>query len=89
MPAPPSNNDVDRKVVLRGLVRAESMVQIALAIPLSTVIGWGLGDWLDHKFHQSWIAMLGLGLGAIAGFVQIVRLANRINSKEENGPQAK
>ena len=79
-----SGNDGGRKVVLRGLVRAESMVQIALAVPLSTIIGWGLGVWLDHKLHQSWIGIVGLVLGAVAGFVQIVRVANHANRSDDN-----
>lgn len=63
--------------------RAESMVQIALAVPLSTIIGWGLGDGLDHKLHQSWISILGLVLGAVAGFIQIVRVANHANRSDD------
>ena len=85
---PPTNPDAkpgdDRKVVLRGLVRAESMVQIALALPLSTFIGWGLGEFLDHKLHQSWIAIVGLLLGIAAGFTQVVRLANHANRSDDN-----
>lgn len=82
----PQANDSgsDRKVVLRGLVRAESMMQIALAVPLSTIIGWALGDWLDHKFHQHWISIAGLTLGAVTGFVQIVRVASAANRKDES-----
>ncbi len=84
MPSP-DNSGNDRKVVLRGLVRAESMVQIALALPLSTLIGWGLGDFLDHKLHQSWIAIVGLLLGVAAGFTQVIRLANQANRSDGNG----
>lgn len=82
MTTPPTNNDDSRKVVLHGLMRADSMVQIALAIPLSTVIGWGLGAWLDNKLHQSWIAIAGVALGAIAGFIQIIRVASQANRKD-------
>jgi F0F1-type ATP synthase assembly protein I len=81
---PPVNSGDNRRVVLRGLVRAESMVQIALALPLSTFIGWGLGDFLDHKLHQSWIAIVGLLLGVAAGFTQVVRLANHANRSDDN-----
>ena len=74
----------DRKVILGGLVRAESIVQIALALPLSAIIGWALGDFLDHKLHQSWIAIVGLLLGVAAGFVQVVRIANHANRSSDN-----
>lgn len=87
MPQPPnktqSGQDDDRRVVLRGLVRADSMVQIALALPISTLIGWAVGDFLDRKLHHSWIAIVGLFLGVIAGFVQIVRLANQANRSDD------
>ena len=79
MTTPSPKNGSDRKLVLQGLVRAESMVQIALAVPLSTVIGWGLGAWLDNKLHQSWMGIAGVVLGAVAGFVQVVRVANHAN----------
>lgn len=79
MTTPSPKNGSDRKLVLQGLVRAESMVQIALAVPLSTVIGWGLGAWLDNKLHQPWMAIAGVVLGAVAGFVQVVRVANHAN----------
>ncbi len=81
---PPIQPENDRKVVLRGLVRAESIVQIALALPLSAVIGWALGDFLDHKLHQSWIAIVGLLLGVAAGFVQVIRIANHANRSDGN-----
>ncbi len=80
----PLNSGNDRKVVLRGLVRAESLVQIALALPLSSLLGWGLGVYLDHKFHQSWISIMGLFLGVAAGFVQVIRLANQANRSDDN-----
>lgn len=76
--------DSGRRTILQGYVRAESLVQIALALPLSVVIGWGIGDFLDHKLHQSWIAIVGLFIGIAAGFVQVIRLATRANRDVDN-----
>jgi ATP synthase protein I len=61
---------------LREMVKAESMIQLALAIPAGCVVGWLVGTWLDHHFHQDWIAITGIILGAIGGFVQIYRTAS-------------
>jgi ATP synthase protein I len=61
---------------LHDLVKAESMVQLALAIPMGCLVGWAFGAWLDHHFHQSWITVAGIVLGAVAGFVQIYRTAS-------------
>jgi len=65
------------KGALGDLVKAESMIQLAIALPAGCVIGWLGGSWLDHHFHQSWIAVVGILLGAVAGFVQIFRTASR------------
>jgi ATP synthase protein I len=62
---------------LGELVTAESMIQLAIALPAGCVIGWLVGSWLDRHFHQSWISIVGILLGAVAGFVQIFRTASR------------
>ncbi len=49
------------------------MVQLALFIPCATVIGWLAGLLLDHLLHTHWIYIVGLVLGAVAGFIQTFR----------------
>jgi F0F1-type ATP synthase assembly protein I len=71
-------DDPDKKSGgLHELVKAESMVQLALAIPAGCLVGWAFGTWLDRHFHQEWIAVAGIVLGAVAGFIQIYRTASR------------
>jgi len=65
------------KGALGELVTAESMIQLAIALPAGCVIGWLVGSWLDRHFHQGWISIAGIVLGAVAGFVQIFRTASR------------
>jgi ATP synthase protein I len=65
------------KGVLSELVKAESMIQLAIALPAGCVIGWLVGNWLDRHFHQSWIEIVGILLGALAGFIQMFRTASR------------
>ena len=62
---------------LGDLVKAESMIQLAIALPAGCVIGWLAGTWLDNHFHQGWIGIAGIVLGAIAGFGQIFTTASR------------
>jgi len=62
---------------LGELVKAESMIQLAIALPAGCVVGWLLGTWLDHRFHQNWIGIVGIVLGAIGGFLQIFMTASR------------
>ncbi len=51
------------------------MIQIALVLPCAAFIGWLIGAWLDHHLHQSWIAMVGIVVGIIAGLVGAIRMA--------------
>ena len=62
---------------LGDLVKAESMIQLAIALPAGCVIGWLIGAWLDRHFHQNWIGIVGIILGAIGGFMQIFWTASR------------
>jgi len=62
---------------LGELVKAESMIQLAIALPAGCLIGWLVGSWADEHFHQQWIGITGIVLGAVAGFVQIFRTASK------------
>jgi len=59
---------------LQGLVRVESLIQLGLLLPASLVIGWAIGLALDHWLHLHWMNAAGLIFGAIAGFVQTIRI---------------
>ena len=59
------------------LVKAESLIQLAIALPAGCLIGWLLGAWLDRHFHQGWMGIAGIVLGAVGGFVQMFTTASR------------
>ena len=65
------------KGALGDLVKAESMIQLAIALPAGCLIGWLIGAWLDKHFHQGWMSIAGIVLGAVAGFIQIFVTASR------------
>ena len=69
---------------LRDYVKAEQMLQLALALPAGCLIGWLLGAWLDRHFHTDWIAITGILLGAAGGFLQIYRTAARFLKDDRN-----
>jgi len=50
--------------------------QIAFIFPAATVVGWLIGVALDHCLHTSWLYIVGLILGIIAGFAELIRLVN-------------
>ena len=69
-PAKSSSNDR----ALHSLVRVESLIQLGLLLPACVVIGWAIGLALDRWLNQHWMNVAGLILGAIAGFVQTIRI---------------
>lgn len=71
----PNPNPRPEKHGLKGLVQTESLIQIALVLPIALLIGWGFGALLDRWFHQTWITVVGLILGMIAGMLEAVRMA--------------
>jgi len=50
--------------------------QIAFIFPAATVVGWLVGVGLDHWLHTTWLYIVGLILGIIAGFVELIRLVS-------------
>ncbi|HEV2113853.1 MAG TPA: AtpZ/AtpI family protein [Terriglobales bacterium] len=48
--------------------------QLAFIFPAATVTGWLIGLGLDHWLHTTWLYLLGLILGIIAGFVELIRI---------------
>jgi F0F1-type ATP synthase assembly protein I len=67
---------------LGELVQAESMIQLAIALPAGCMIGWLIGAWLDKHFNQNWMGIVGILLGAAAGFMQIFLTASRFLKRD-------
>jgi F0F1-type ATP synthase assembly protein I len=47
--------------------------QLAFVFPAATVVGWLIGVGLDKWLHTTWIYIVGLLLGIVAGFVELIR----------------
>ena len=47
--------------------------QLAFIIPASVVIGLLLGKLLDYWLHTHWLFLVGIIVGAVAGFVDLIR----------------
>jgi len=69
--------------VLGDLVKAESMIQLALVLPAACLIGGLGGAALDKHFHTGWMGVTGILLGATAGFIQIYKTASRYMKRDE------
>jgi F0F1-type ATP synthase assembly protein I len=64
------NNSAKNKNLWIQLARYS---QLAFIFPAATVAGWLIGLALDHWLHTTWIYLVGLILGIIAGFVELIR----------------
>lgn len=51
--------------------------QIAFILPAAVVVGLLIGKLLDYWFHTHWIFLAGIIIGAIAGFINIIRTVLR------------
>jgi F0F1-type ATP synthase assembly protein I len=54
--------------------------EIAFIIPAAVVVGLLLGKLGDYLFHVHWLTVTGVIIGAIAGFVQLIRMVVRDKS---------
>jgi ATP synthase protein I len=56
-------------------VQAARYSELAMIFPAAVVVGWLVGAGLDRWLHTTWLYLVGLVLGALAGFAELIRLA--------------
>jgi F0F1-type ATP synthase assembly protein I len=54
-------------------VQIGRFTQLAFILPAATVVGWLVGTALDGWLHQHWLSIVGLILGTVGGFVELIR----------------
>lgn len=54
--------------------------QIAFIIPAAVVVGLLIGKLFDYWLHTRWLFLVGIIVGAIAGFVDMIRMVTRQKS---------
>ncbi len=57
--------------------------EIGFMIPASVIVGYLLGLAVDYLLHTHWIYLVGIVLGAVAGFVSMIRRALRASADED------
>jgi F0F1-type ATP synthase assembly protein I len=72
------NGDSGKKNVLVTIARYS---QLAFVLPACTVVGWLIGLGLDRWLHTTWLYLVGLLLGIVAGFVELVRTVTSSESR--------
>jgi ATP synthase protein I len=74
-PTPERKPSSKAGIGLQSLVQAEKLLQIAFVLPSAMIIGWLAGAFADLKLHQSWLTIVGVIFGCVAGLYYVVRLA--------------
>jgi F0F1-type ATP synthase assembly protein I len=76
---PPRNDDPSGQKSM--WVQLANYSQLAFIFPAATVAGWLIGLALDHWLHTTWLYLVGLILGIVAGFVELIRTVTSSDSK--------
>ena len=71
---PSDQQDQDKKNMW---VQMANYAQLAIIFPAATVVGWLIGTALDHWLHTTWLYLVGLILGIVVGFVELIRTASK------------
>ena len=71
----PNREDPERKK--SPWVQFGRYSQIAFMLPAGTVAGYLLGALLDRWLPATWIAIVGLILGTVAGLIELIRTVSR------------
>ncbi len=50
---------------------------LAFVLPVSTLVGFLIGWGLDKLFHTHFLYLVFLGVGALAGFIELIREIRR------------
>ena len=77
--APQKSDPPEKK---NSWIQLANYSQLAFIFPAATVVGWLIGLELDHWLHTTWLYLVGLILGIIAGFVELIRLVTSSESKD-------
>ena len=77
MPEPPQSSNRNFFVTLARYS------QLAFVLPAATFVGWIVGALLDKWLHTTWLYLVGLIVGIVAGFVELIRTVVKDDGKDE------
>ncbi|MGA9040966.1 MAG: AtpZ/AtpI family protein [Terriglobales bacterium] len=80
-------DDEDKPGKNNPLVAYARYSEIGFIIPAAVVLGLLIGKALDHWLHTKWLFIVGLMLGAVVGFIEMIRMAVAASGdKRKNKP---
>jgi F0F1-type ATP synthase assembly protein I len=66
-----------------GLVLAVKYSHIGFALPAGVFVGWAVGAMLDKWLGTKWITIVGVIVGIIAGFVEMMRAVTQLSKESQ------
>ena len=64
--------------------RFAEYTSLAFLLPVSTFVGYLVGHYLDKAFGTTWLQIVFLILGSVAGFVTLIRQIMRDSNDDGN-----
>jgi F0F1-type ATP synthase assembly protein I len=61
----------------KNWAQVANYAQLAFVFPAATVVGWLIGVGLDKWLHTTWLYIVGLIFGIVAGFVELIRTVSK------------
>ena len=74
---PIQNRDVN------AWAQAGRYASLGFILPVSACVGYGMGYLLDRLFHTGFLSIVFLGLGAVGGFIELIRSLNAAVKQDE------
>jgi F0F1-type ATP synthase assembly protein I len=65
------------------MVTAARYSEIGFMIPAAVIVGYLMGLCADYFLHTHWLYLVGIVLGAVAGFVSMIRRALQASAEDE------
>jgi F0F1-type ATP synthase assembly protein I len=72
-PAGPTGKDPDKS----GMATVGRYLSVGIMLPVSSMVGYGIGYELDQHFGTHWMAIVLMLLGTVGGFIQLIREISR------------
>jgi len=63
-------------------LQVSRFIELGVMLPAATFIGWLIGAALDRWLHTTWLYLVGLIFGIVAGFVQLIRTVLKAEGRE-------
>ncbi len=73
----------------RAFQQLNLILSAGMIFPVSIVIGYGMGYYLDRWFGTTWLKVLFLLFGIAAGFINFFRIISQFGNTDDTGKSGK